>query len=391
MDTLAAQGLPYDDVSTVRCQGCGVSDGSLRYSAHPAVVSVGVKTNESARVGIWCARCRGIEAAKATAISLLAGWWSLRGPKATFAAVQTNLKGGEQNRGINAEMLRQLARREHYNGNLPLAAVFAGAAHSVQSDRENGRLLHELNKAGYRSVIPSSRWRFAPAVSIVVFLVVLGGLGLKVMTSHAPEPASAAPVQRAALVHPVTASSPPKTDRGYRAATMANMSADQLEKLLTPDSDLSLARAYFQQRLHEAENEIPVRVRHGDDLWQMEIAIKALGANPALDKLLSNPGLKNAYDNLTSVMSEATRSYRGGASVEAIERTSGESLRVTVDIAIGSIEADMVGHTQRSDALASEVDRRADSLVEMKRDLRVRGTVIGLTTKAIDACLQASH
>jgi hypothetical protein len=386
MNPLAAHELPFDDVSTVCCQGCTSYDGSLRYSAHPAVVSVVVSASESARVGVWCARCRGIEATKATAISLVAGWWSLRGPKATVAAVRSNLKGGEQHPGTNAEMLRQIARHEYDNGNLNFAAVFAGAAHTVQPQRENGRLLHELTKGGYRSAIPRSPWRFAPFGPIVVLALILGGFGLRAMTGGAIETASVAPVRRAALVSsaPVSKS---RTAQWYSP----NASADELEKQLTPGSDRRLASAYFVKRLSEIKSDIPSRVRRGDDLWSVETSIRAIENQPAMAQLLTNPVLRNAYDNLNAVMSESVRYYRGGASVEAIERTGGESLNVTVDMALASIDADMRGHTDRGDALASEVDRRAQSLAEMKHDLRIRGAVIALTTRAIDTCLQASR
>ncbi|MDP9190650.1 MAG: hypothetical protein M3P06_02995 [Acidobacteriota bacterium] len=55
--------------------------------------------------------------------------------------------------------------------------------------------------------------------------------------------------------------------------------------------------------------------------------------------------------------------------------------------AFAAIVSDVQGNTERRDALASEVDARAQSLQEMKRDLLIRGAVIGQTTNAIDKCL----
>lgn len=389
MNSLAAQGLPFDDVSTVCCQGCAVCDSSLRYSAHPSVVSTVVKTSESARVGIWCARCRGIEAAKATAISLFAGWWSLRGPAATVAAVRSNLKGGDQHPGTNAEMLRQIARLQHYGGKLESAAKFAGAAHAVQPERENGRLLHELTRGGHRTAVPGSPWRFAPFGSVVVFGLVLGLLGLKLLTGHAAGTASVAPVQAASLVSPARVPKSPATEPSRSRTWNPRASADEIEKLLTSDSSAALAGAYFKARLSEAKSEIPARVKRGEDLLSVDASIRALGNQPAMAQLLAYPTVRNAYDNLIGVMSESTRYYRPGASVELIERTAGESLNVTVTMALDAIDSDMRGHTDHADAVASEVDRRAQSLAEMKRDLRIRGAVIALTAKAIDDCLQA--
>jgi hypothetical protein len=59
---------------------------------------------------------------KAAAISLLAGWWSIRGPRLTIAALRTNLRGGDQRPGTNAEMLRVIARRQYDGGNPELAS-----------------------------------------------------------------------------------------------------------------------------------------------------------------------------------------------------------------------------------------------------------------------------
>ena len=134
--------MNIDDLSTVSCQSCGVYDASLRASSHPTVVSVLVTAAQSANAGIFCARCRAIESVKATAITLLAGWWSLRGPALTIAAIRANIDGGEQNSTTNAQMLRGLAQLEYANRNPEFAAMFARAAHVVQPQRENSRPCH---------------------------------------------------------------------------------------------------------------------------------------------------------------------------------------------------------------------------------------------------------
>src|SRR4029078_6991655 len=90
--------LPFDDVSNVLCNGCGVYDGPARLSRPPRVVAGG----ESSHMGVWCGRCRGMEAANAAAVSLLAGWWSLRGPARALAALPNTLPGGAQLAPANA-------------------------------------------------------------------------------------------------------------------------------------------------------------------------------------------------------------------------------------------------------------------------------------------------
>jgi len=378
--------MNIDDLSTVSCQSCGVYDASLRASSHPTVVSVLVTAAQSANAGIFCARCRAIESVKATAITLLAGWWSLRGPALTIAAIRANIDGGEQNATTNAQMLRGLAQLEYANRNPEFAAMFARAAHVVQPQRENSRLIDELGRRGHRNALPDSMWRFAPFAPLVVFALVLGVVGLRVIKgSGTAAPDVAEPVQRASL-----ASKPLPVQRQFRNNEDLSGTADELEQRLTPDSSEALARAYFRARLSEARSQIPSRVRHGDDLMAIEGSIMGFGQQPALATLLAKPAIRAAYDQLTTTINEATRYYHGGAPVDAIERTAGESLDVTLNMTIEAVDSDMRGHSQRAEALVTDADKRLASIEEMRNDLHLRAVVISTTTRAIDTCLNVS-
>jgi hypothetical protein len=381
------QDLPVEDLSTVCCDGCGICDASLRYSEHPTVISSLVRADESARVGIWCARCRGIVAAKATAVSLLAGWWSVRGPMLTIAAIRANLRGGRQTASTNAQMLHALARREYDAMNLRTASMFARAAQAVKPQTETGRLIHELNRVGQRTFHPSSPWRFAPVVPVVAVAVVVGALALTAIVKD--DEIASTPLQPAATSTVQASTASPSTRTLQPRQATAAVSADDLEKQLTPDSDAWLARQYFDARLREARAEIPLRVRRGDEIGSIETSIAALGSQPAVARLLERPSLKVPYANLLGVLSTATRYYRVGAPVETIERTANESLDVTLNIAIDAIGAEVRGHSERSDALGSEVQQRAAAIDEMRRELRIRGAVISQATRAIDECLKA--
>jgi hypothetical protein len=378
----------HDDLAAVSCHACGVYDASLRHSVHPSVVSTLVRANESARVGIWCARCRGIEAAKAATISLLAGWWSIRGPGLTIAALRTNLRGGDQRPGTNAEMLRGIARLQYGGGNPELASMFARAAHAMQPQRENSRLLDELNRGGYRHELPASPWRFAPFAPVVVVAIVLLSVAWNALPEREEPVDPLAPVQRATLVPPKP---PAKARRTYeQQLALRESSADELQKQLTSKFDRELAHAYVQARLREARSEIPGRVRRGDDLRAIQYSIAAFATHPGVAPLINEPGQKASYEDLAAVFHDSTRYYRGGASIEAMERTAGESFNVSVDIAVDAIISDMQGNTERTGALMTEVHQRAQSVAEMKQDVRVRAAVIALTQKAIDRCLDSS-
>ncbi len=373
-----AAGLSSDELAEVTCHACGVYDASLRHSLHPTVISTITSANESARVGIWCAKCRGIEATKAAAISLLAGWWSVRGPKLTIAALRDNLRGGQQKPSTNAQMLREIAKLENDRRNPEFASMFARAAHRVQPQRENSRLIDELNRSGYRSALPDSPWRFAAFMPVIAVSIVLVSTMWNLAPSGEDEPPPALTARRAAPVPLSKASIFVENEK--RRVDLSTKSADELEKLLTPTYERVLAEAYYYARLREAGASIEPRVRRGEEIRSVEMAIVALGTHPSIAPVFTqNIELKRRHDQILAVMSEATRYYRGGPSLEAMQRTAGESFNVTVDIAYDAIVSDVRGHTEKAETLVTEVALRAQSIEEMRRDVRIRATVIART------------
>lgn len=378
-----AKALSAVDPSTLHCEACSVYDPSLRCSSHPTILSFLVGTTDKARAGLWCARCRALQAMKAIAISLVAGWWSPRGPKLTFDALRANLKGGVQQPAVNAQLLRSIAQFEHGNENPDLAAMFARAAQTVQPQIENRRFLESLERAGHRIPFRESPWRFAPFLPVVVFAIAIIAFGTRIMTGDDAETAVAAiPIQHAALV-------PPKRSPAAPVRTWTSrQSADELEKELKSNSDRALASAYLRARLREVKDEIPLRVRRGDSIWPLETSVISLGSNSSLAPVFANSRVTAAYETLVATMREATRYYHGGATVEVMERHAGETMNVTVAAAFTAIDADLRGQEGERDAAASQANSGAFAIAEMRRDLRIRGAVISTTTRAIDDCLR---
>jgi hypothetical protein len=291
-------------------------------------------------------------------------------------------------------MLRVLARHELESGNYPLAASFASAAHTTQPQRENSRLLDELKKAGHSGTLPASPWRFAPYAPLIVLALFLGVIGVKAMRNGAtPEtstPAPQAPVARA--THPTTA--PTSTQEARTAEDVgllsAKMSGDELEKRLRPDSSESVARRYVGTRLRELKGRLESTIRSGESLASMELTIKGMEQYPAVARALEKDALRKPYESLTAAVNLSMRYYHGGAPVEAVERTAGELLPVALDVTLASLDAEEMGHTERSDALANEAGARAASLYLMKRDLRVRAAVLTLLTRELDTTAKAA-
>lgn len=121
----------------------------------------------------------------------------------------------------------------------------------------------------------------------------------------------------------------------------------------------------------------------------VDASIRALNQQPTVASLLSHDPMRTAYDRLTAAMNDSTRYYHGGAPVESIERTLGESLNTTAIIEFAAIESELRGHTERADALGSAVDRRLDSADDMKLQLLIRRAVLETTSRAIGGCLDA--
>jgi len=382
------------DLANVSCEGCGVYDATLRFSSHPIVMSFLIGASQTAQSGIWCARCRGIQSAKAAAITVIAGWWSVPGIQATIPALKANLNDGEQNAVANAQLLRGLARTEYDKGNPEFAAMFAQAANDVQPQRENTRLMDDLRRAGHRAIIPPSPWRYAAMVPVVL-TGLLALYGASRLVSRKPaEPAVAE--NQTSTAAPSTSSS--NSNFAALAASKSqahprlnpNATADELEKLLTPDSDENTVKAYMRKRLADMKAELRPAIERGDSLIMFQGRIDAMGQQPAVAKYMSmRPALNAAYGTLSSSISDAMRYYHGGAPLDAIQRTAGESINVTYNLAYDAIAADAKGHSGESNILATEVQNRADSMEMMRIELRIRGAILGNIGSALDACLNA--
>jgi hypothetical protein len=143
-------------------------------------------------------------------------------------------------------------------------------------------------------------------------------------------------------------------------------------------------------RVREIRADLPGRIRGGNEINSSERAILDFRAYPAVAAYLDKPAPREAYSQLTAAFATATRYYHGGADVESIERTAGESMKVTEELVAGAVDADNRGYGQRAENLGNQADQRMIQVEEMKYELRVRGAVIGSLTKACDTFLRTA-
>lgn len=76
------------------CQRCGSVSALPRYREYHHVTGLLFHTSRTTSRGVFCAKCDALSAAKATAITAFAGWWSYMGWLYSPAAILNNLTAG---------------------------------------------------------------------------------------------------------------------------------------------------------------------------------------------------------------------------------------------------------------------------------------------------------
>lgn len=89
------------DWEPLTCQRCGSVSALPRYREYHYVTGLLFHTSRTNSKGVFCAKCDALSAAKATAITAFAGWWSYLGWLYSPAAILNNLTAGYRFREKN--------------------------------------------------------------------------------------------------------------------------------------------------------------------------------------------------------------------------------------------------------------------------------------------------
>lgn len=394
------------------CDACGASDASLRYSSHPYIISTLTATDERLSVGLLCAICRGYRGAKVVAMSLACGWWSLGGPAATVRAIMINLRGGNLPPEANSELHRTLADRRTEDGDLPAAARSLRVAQMFQPSPDTGRVLWTLAKAGHKGQLEASPYRFAPVVPVALFAILLLAVGA--VAARKPSPASGddasepSPVAAAALSAPRAPSYEERKAsdlavsrdmerfrvlaRQHRVSIRATGvgSRQHLDEMLAIVGRVrrhmlagrdDLIHVYFQARITYAQSDASDRIVSGRELGSVQRDLELLGNDPAVQSRLKAPQSAEMYGKLRGDLTKIAFRYRPGASVDAMQRTTGESFHGLFDTAVATVIAEDRGDPSAG-VLANEVDARAESMARTTAELRERAAVLDALERA---------
>jgi curved DNA-binding protein CbpA len=210
---------------SVRCQGCGAFDHTLRVVAFPYVFSILIVSFKRSSAGIFCDSCRASQSTKWAVISLLFGIWGFPfGIFWTIESLVVNLRKGKVPKDANQQLLEQLAW-----ANLLLGRI--GEAKAALRDllkygaNEKARQLKDELDMNYPTVSPKrvSGFRYGFMAVVLAILAMYGFVGNAIFggssetsgTVNSP-PAKSAPV---ATPRPVPIVSPDKSYVKWRDAS----------------------------------------------------------------------------------------------------------------------------------------------------------------------------
>jgi hypothetical protein len=160
-DSAIPQGATSDDqgrykpFEPINCSKCNAVTAQPRYKVFYSVYSYVVGAYKKPHQGIFCSKCELKESLKATAITLVAGWWSIPGFFWTLQTLLQNLTGGsfnEQNarlQGYQAMYFAQIGKLE-----LARAVAVEAMKFAKRAIAENQTKFSFKKKLGYETSDP---------------------------------------------------------------------------------------------------------------------------------------------------------------------------------------------------------------------------------------------
>ena len=124
-------------VEPVLCSTCNAISAQPRYKVFHTVYAYVTDAHKDAHQGVFCSKCEMRAGLKASFITLLAGWWSIRGFLWTVQTLVLNLVGGafhEENARLYCDQARYFARR----GDPALARAIAVEALKLANKADSG-------------------------------------------------------------------------------------------------------------------------------------------------------------------------------------------------------------------------------------------------------------
>lgn len=126
----SAEPSRYDPIY---CSRCNCISALPRYRVFYTIFGYIFGATKRPHQGIFCARCETVVALRSTAITILAGWWSIHGFFWSIEALLKNLVGGPSFLEQDARLLAYQAGYFQSIGKVPLARAVATQAYEIAS------------------------------------------------------------------------------------------------------------------------------------------------------------------------------------------------------------------------------------------------------------------
>ncbi|MEI6986770.1 MAG: J domain-containing protein [Rhodospirillaceae bacterium] len=204
---------PPAPVEPITCSHCGTISAQPRYAIYWRVIGFGLGTLRQPVRGVFCRSCADGQALRASAVTLLLGWWGLPwGPVWTIKALWSNMLGGRQPADLNTNLLRHQLHYFMSVGNYALARASLGQALRLVKRPEQRQQLLNI-EAGFGNLGRDrliNRWRPASspsfylhlsalilvAIAVAIVFGMAAHVGFSYLRTHSKAPV---PVQRLSL------------------------------------------------------------------------------------------------------------------------------------------------------------------------------------------------
>jgi hypothetical protein len=364
----------------VKCSRCGRQDETIRLTLMYYVISLLVVTQRKGTSGLWCQRCRIVEAAKWTLLSGVFGWWGIPwGPIYTIHALFVNGKGGSQPRPQNATILRVLAYQLYQQGKLLEALVALREAIRLEPNTEASQLFEYLRQqiganTSHRRGTALTNLAMTAAPSLLV-IALISYFVYRVSSEpsgyqahyNAPKAMSAVPDASPASrpkskandliadLATVVETRAPVVGTHYEGAAMiqdheldrskfdevqlyriANSIGAELHSAAA-DPDGFLASAYFNAELFALSVDLAKRFDDGQPIAAQAEGVLDLGKDPAVKRWLQSSRFFTYYAALCSQLRSYSRRYHPGVATTELmqdydrEHSQVENLKERLD------------------------------------------------------------
>jgi hypothetical protein len=416
-----------EPIPEMKCSSCGRQDATLRLSLMHYTISILLVTYRRGASGIWCERCRFLQAAKWSFLTGVAGWWGVPwGPIYTIQALFVNASGGKQPAKENASVLRVLGYQLYSKGRYAEAANSLRKSVALEHDTGAHQLLSYLDAQVHQQTRGWSMWGFYTALPSM-FVV---GLVIAVVTYLSSSPSGyAANYQPPPAIESrsVPRSDPARErvnsligqlagiveahapivgthyegqtkiqdhvlDRSKFEPSEIRSIASQIRSAMhgTPDPNGFLSSALFNAEMLGLSIEIVNGIDNGLDINAQIDEVEALQTDPLISSWLEKSRFAPAYSQLCAKLAKYRRQYHPGTATASLSQEYAASKESVRELKAQLETYENQGDNQSYNSLVPEYNSEVAAYNNRLKRLRTQATISQKLDLGFNKCLDSS-